>query len=178
MINFWSNQKLFSSRKSDIYASESVFDTDTRTAENILYSPSQVKVCYKSMKKLSQRILSPVKDYKNPSKECKCQTPALQSQPPPDLFLPPSLLLFLSKMDEKLRGTLKKRGVKKKAAIYPLPHLLLFFYPSVHRVLFVEGCSHRLNLYFYSSHPLTLKKKSAICTESCTNTEERLLKHS
>lgn len=41
------------------------------------FRPSEVNVCYYGTEALSQRTLSPGKDYRNPSKDYKLQTPAL-----------------------------------------------------------------------------------------------------
>lgn len=125
---------------------------------DILYSPSQVKVCCKWHEKQSQRTPSPVKDYRNSSKDYKMSyscTLVSIFRKALDLILPPPPLLFLSKTDQKPRGIIQE-GVKEKSCYFIHPPHPFIFYPSLYGLLFVEGLSHCLKtsnaiLYFYLS---------------------------
>lgn len=96
-----------------------------------LISPSEVKICFYGMEKLSQRTLSPGKDYKNSSKDYKLQTPALYfpNQFPSGLPLP--FPLFLSNKDDLPRGIMTNNGLNKKTLLFP-PSSFFSLYRSIH----------------------------------------------
>lgn len=109
------------------------------------------------MEKLSQRTLSTGKDYKNPSKDYKLQTPALYfpNQFPSCLPLLLPFPLFLSKKDDLPRGIITNEGLNKKTLLF-FPLLLLVplsLFPSFQPVLFMESFSHFHLLSFLSSVP-------------------------
>lgn len=138
-----------------------------------------MNVCYYGTEALSQRTLSPDKDYKT-SEDYKRQTPALYFPYLIPSGLPPPPRSSFLKRDDLPRGIITNKGLNKKTLLFVplLPHFLIILslHPSFHPVLFMESISHFLKyfhlLLFISSIlpyccPYVFPQRSAMCNGSC-----------